>query len=118
MYTKLENSSQKIFSLGDNLPPPKRLIEFLAKDLDNAIPMVRSFDPDTEALAALSKTNLIVALGTKDGDIPQLASSIAFTEDWLEKCVTPYMNSNGQGTKSAFLQLETKSSLALNHSLQ
>ncbi|GLT78500.1 hypothetical protein SLA2020_500320 [Shorea laevis] len=89
--------------LGNNLPPPKRVIEFLAKDLNNAIPMVRLFDPDTEALAALSQTNLIVALGTTNEDIPQLASSINFARDWLKKYVTPYMNSNGQGTRFRYL---------------
>ncbi|GLT78498.1 hypothetical protein SLA2020_500310 [Shorea laevis] len=89
--------------LGNNLPTPKRVIEFLSKDLNNAIPLVRLFEPEPEALVALSETNLIVALGTLNQDIPQLSSSLDFARDWIKKYVTPYMNSNGQGTRFRYL---------------
>ncbi|GLT78497.1 hypothetical protein SLA2020_500300 [Shorea laevis] len=91
--------------IANDLPPPKRVIEFLARDLQNKIPMVRLFDPEPEALAALSETNLVVSLGTLNEDLPQLAGSIDFAREWLNKYVTPYMDSTGKGTKFRYLTL-------------
>ncbi|GLT76830.1 hypothetical protein SLA2020_484660 [Shorea laevis] len=91
--------------LGNNLPSPKRVIKFLVKDLKYAIPLIRLFDSDPEILAALGKTKLVVTLDTRNEDLPKLARSLHFTRNWLKKCVTPYMNSTGHGTRFRYLTL-------------
>ncbi|KDO74624.1 hypothetical protein CISIN_1g043818mg [Citrus sinensis] len=83
--------------LGNNLPPPARVVEFLTKDLNYAIPSVRIFDPEPEVLSALATSNLSVCLGVKNQDLAQMAGSMDYTRNWVREFVTPYTK-GGNGT--------------------
>ncbi|XP_011021534.1 PREDICTED: glucan endo-1,3-beta-glucosidase-like [Populus euphratica] len=58
---------------GDNLPSPKRVIDFLTEDMNYAISLVRVYDANTEVLEALSGTNLVVTIGVPDEAIAHVA---------------------------------------------
>ncbi|KAL5782595.1 hypothetical protein ACOSP7_007624 [Xanthoceras sorbifolium] len=85
--------------LGNDLPPPDRVVDFLVNKLGYKIPLVRLFDPEPQVLSALAQSNLIVTLGVKNEDLAPMASSIDFARNWIRQFVTPYINKGtGNGT--------------------
>jgi hypothetical protein len=48
---------------GNDLPSPKAVVDFLTKNLNYDIPLVRLFYANLEVLEALRATNLVVTVG-------------------------------------------------------
>ncbi|KAI5573390.1 hypothetical protein BDE02_10G077700 [Populus trichocarpa] len=77
---------------GDNLPSPKRVIDFLTEDMNHAISLVRVYDANTEVLEALSGTNLVVTIGVPDEAIAHVASSQEAADKWFRDHVLTYVH--------------------------
>ncbi|KDP40165.1 hypothetical protein JCGZ_02163 [Jatropha curcas] len=76
---------------GDNLPSPKQVIDFLTKDLNYAIPLIRVYDANLEILEALKGTNLVVTIGVPDEAIAHVASSQEAADKWFQDHVLTYI---------------------------
>ncbi|KAF9673935.1 hypothetical protein SADUNF_Sadunf10G0075500 [Salix dunnii] len=77
---------------GDNLPSPKRVIDFLTEDMNYAISVVRVYDAIMEVLEAISGTNLIVTIGVPDEAIAHVASSQEAADKWFRDHVLTYVH--------------------------
>ncbi|GAV84841.1 LOW QUALITY PROTEIN: Glyco_hydro_17 domain-containing protein, partial [Cephalotus follicularis] len=76
---------------GDNLPSPKQVIDFLTKDLNYKIPLIRVFDANLEILEALSRTNLVVTIGVPNEAIAHVASSQEAADKWVQDHILTYI---------------------------
>ncbi|PHT53167.1 putative glucan endo-1,3-beta-glucosidase GVI [Capsicum baccatum] len=73
--------------LGNNLPPPAQVINFIkSKNIQN----IRIFDPNTDILKALEGSGLSVILGTRNEDLQRLASDPTFATNWVLTNVIPH----------------------------
>ncbi|CAK7327040.1 unnamed protein product [Dovyalis caffra] len=77
---------------GDNLPSPKRVIDFLTKDMNYAISLVRVYDANMEILEALSGTNLVVTIGIPNEAIAHVASSQEAADKWFQDHILAYVH--------------------------
>ncbi|KAK2974966.1 hypothetical protein RJ640_009125 [Escallonia rubra] len=73
---------------GNNLPSPPDVVSLFKK---YGIGDVRLFDPDRAALEALRGSQINVALGTLNADIPIIASSQEAANQWFSTHVEPYL---------------------------
>ncbi|KAK6912470.1 Glycoside hydrolase family 17 [Dillenia turbinata] len=73
---------------GDNLPPPREVIEMFQR---YNIGKIRLFEPVHEVLDALRGKQIDVLLGTRNEDIPVLASSPENAQAWFDTNVQPYI---------------------------
>ncbi|PHT53166.1 hypothetical protein CQW23_07628 [Capsicum baccatum] len=73
--------------LGDNLPPPAQVINFLkSKSIQN----IKIFDPNTDVLKALEDSGLSVILRTRNEDLQALATDPTFATNWILTNVIPH----------------------------
>ncbi|PHT87247.1 putative glucan endo-1,3-beta-glucosidase GVI [Capsicum annuum] len=73
--------------LGNNLPPPAQVINFLkSKNIQN----IRMFDPNTDVLKALENSGISVILGARNEDLQALASDPNFATNWVNTNVIPH----------------------------
>ncbi|PHU23063.1 Glucan endo-1,3-beta-glucosidase [Capsicum chinense] len=73
--------------LGDNLPPPAQVINFLkSKSIQN----IKIFDPNTDVLKALEGSGLSVILRTRNEDLQALATDPTFATNWILTNVIPH----------------------------
>ncbi|KAL5986872.1 hypothetical protein ACLOJK_015206 [Asimina triloba] len=75
--------------LGDNLPAPDQVVALLKS---NSIDIVRLFDPNPAALAALHGSGIQLVLGTLDQDLQKLGADPAFASSWVSTNVLPHAN--------------------------
>ncbi|KAK6912471.1 Glycoside hydrolase family 17 [Dillenia turbinata] len=73
---------------GNNLPPPREVIEMFER---YNIGKIRLFEPVHEVLEALRGKKIEVFLGTRNEDIPVLASSPENAQAWFNTNVQPYL---------------------------
>ncbi|KAK4734536.1 hypothetical protein R3W88_008797 [Solanum pinnatisectum] len=73
--------------LGNNLPPPAQVINFLKS---KNIQKVRIFDPNPDVLKALENSAIPVILGTWNEDLQALATDPTFATNWVQNKVIPY----------------------------
>ncbi|CAN8243893.1 unnamed protein product [Cochlearia groenlandica] len=75
--------------LGDNLPPPSKVIN-LYKSI--GISKIRIFDPNTDVLNALrGHHDIEVIVGVKDQDLALLSSSEEAVKTWFRVNIEPYL---------------------------
>ncbi|KAI6682037.1 hypothetical protein NL676_035918 [Syzygium grande] len=77
--------------LGDNLPTPAAAIQLYK---NHNIGTLQLYDPNPEALQALGNSGISVILGTKNEDLPNLASSVEAAKSWIDAHVLPYQGVN------------------------
>ncbi|KAI8003577.1 hypothetical protein LOK49_LG08G00783 [Camellia lanceoleosa] len=75
--------------LGNNLPAPRDVINLYNRC---GVGSIRIYDPNPEVLEALRDSNLRVSVGTRNEDLPSLASSQAAADAWVNTNVAPYRN--------------------------
>ncbi|CAL5417341.1 unnamed protein product [Camellia sinensis] len=75
--------------LGNNLPAPRDVINLYKRC---GIESLRIYDPSPQVLDALRGSNLRVSVGTRNEDLPSLASSQAAANSWVNTNVAPYRN--------------------------
>ncbi|KAI8003576.1 putative glucan endo-1,3-beta-glucosidase BG5 [Camellia lanceoleosa] len=75
--------------LGNNLPAPRDVINLYNRC---GVGSIRIYDPNPEVLEALRDSNLRVSVGTRNEDLPSLASSQAAADAWVNTNVAPYSN--------------------------
>ncbi|EHA8590794.1 glucan endo-1,3-beta-glucosidase [Cocos nucifera] len=75
--------------LGDNLPGPIEVVDLLKS---RNINLVRLFDPNHPVLSALQNSGISVVVGTRNDDIPKLASDPAFANTWVQANVVPFVS--------------------------
>uniref|UniRef100_A0A494GA51 Glucan endo-1,3-beta-D-glucosidase n=2 Tax=Solanum lycopersicum TaxID=4081 RepID=A0A494GA51_SOLLC len=73
--------------LGNNLPPPDQVFNFLKS---KNIQKIRIFDPNPDVLKALEKSAISVILGTRNEDLQALATDPTFATNWVQNNVIPY----------------------------
>ncbi|XP_031261491.1 glucan endo-1,3-beta-glucosidase-like [Pistacia vera] len=76
---------------GDNLPSPKQVINFLTKDLNYRISLIRIYDANLDILEALSGTNLVVTIGVPNEAISYVASSQEAADKWVQDHIITYI---------------------------
>ncbi|KAL5849760.1 hypothetical protein ACOSQ4_007773 [Xanthoceras sorbifolium] len=76
---------------GDNLPPPKQVIDFLTNTPKYKISLIRIYDANTDILEALSGTNLVVTIGVPDEAIAYVASSQEAADKWVQDHIKAYV---------------------------
>ncbi|KAJ4722446.1 Glucan endo-1,3-beta-glucosidase [Melia azedarach] len=76
---------------GDNLPSPKQVINFLTRDLNYRISLIRVYDANTEILEALSGTSLFVTVGVPNEAIAFVASSQEAADKWVQDHIVAYI---------------------------
>ncbi|KAK3020871.1 hypothetical protein RJ639_045299 [Escallonia herrerae] len=74
---------------GNDLPSYADVIGLYKK---YSISNVRLFDPSPDALNALKGQEIAVVLGVLNSDIPNLAGSQDFADQWVTNFITPYKN--------------------------
>ncbi|XP_030476740.2 probable glucan endo-1,3-beta-glucosidase BG4 [Syzygium oleosum] len=82
--------------IGDNLPSPAAVVQLYQR---YNIGKLRLFDPNAAALAALRGSGIEVTLGTNNGDLQSIASSVNAAKAWFDTNVQPYMS----GVKITYL---------------
>lgn len=75
--------------LGNNLPAATDVVGLYKK---YNIGKMRLFDPNPQALDALRGSNILVTLGMRNEDLPNLASSQEAVDSWFATNVQPYLN--------------------------
>ena len=80
---------------GNDLPSPKAVVDFLTKNLNYAIPLVRLFDADHEVLEALRGTNLVVTIGVPNVVLTHIASSQDVANSWVNDHIKSFIGPNG-----------------------
>ncbi|XWS39308.1 hypothetical protein CRYUN_Cryun18bG0040300 [Craigia yunnanensis] len=76
---------------GDNLPSPRRVIDFLSRELNNKISLIRVQDANLEILEALSGTNLVVTIGVPNEAIPYVALVQEAADKWFQDHIVTYI---------------------------
>ncbi|KAK0608289.1 hypothetical protein LWI29_028365 [Acer saccharum] len=76
---------------GDDLPPPKQVIDFLTDEFKYKISLIRVYDANTDILEALSGTNLVVTIGVPNEAIAYVASSQEAADKWVQDHITTYI---------------------------
>ncbi|KAJ3674078.1 hypothetical protein LUZ60_006070 [Juncus effusus] len=66
--------------VADNLPSPSSTASLLTS---TTISKVRIYGTDSSIISAFSNTNISLLVGVSNGDIPNLASSVASASSWL-----------------------------------
>lgn len=74
-------------TLGDNLPPPAVVANFLKTK--TAIDRIKIYDSDPDILSAFANTGIFVTLSTANGDIPAL-TDINFAKQWITTHIKPF----------------------------
>ncbi|XP_059669678.1 glucan endo-1,3-beta-glucosidase-like [Cornus florida] len=74
-------------TLGDNLPPPDKVAQFI-KDKTN-IDSVKLFDANPDVIKAFADTGIAVSITIPNGDIPGL-TTIGGAGQWIEKNFKPF----------------------------
>ncbi|XP_059446395.1 glucan endo-1,3-beta-glucosidase-like [Corylus avellana] len=80
---------------GNDLPSPKAVVDFLTKNLNYAIPLVRLFDANLEFLEALRGTNLVVTVGVPNVLLTHIASSQNVANSWVNDHIKSFVSPNG-----------------------
>nr|KYP40514.1 Lichenase [Cajanus cajan] len=73
---------------GNNLPSAKEIVALYEK---YKIRSLRIFEPNHELLEALRGSTLVVAIGTRDEDVPNIAQDIDAANAWVQTNVVPYL---------------------------
>lgn len=76
---------------GDHLPSPRRIIDFLSRELNNKISLIRVQDANLEILEELSGTNLVVTTGDPNEAIAYVASSQEAADKWFQDHIVTYI---------------------------
>ncbi|XP_031267776.1 glucan endo-1,3-beta-glucosidase-like [Pistacia vera] len=74
-------------TLGNNLPPPAQVADFLATKTH--IDRIKIFDTNPEILRAFANTNISVTVTAGNGDIPALTKLYA-ARQWVVANIAPY----------------------------
>ncbi|XP_044461191.1 glucan endo-1,3-beta-glucosidase [Mangifera indica] len=74
-------------TLGNNLPPPAEVANFLATK--TYIDRIKIFDTNPEILRAFANTNISVTVTAGNGDIPSL-TKLDFARQWVAANIAPY----------------------------
>eukprot|EP01018_Ginkgo_biloba_P033247 Gb_04530 [translate_table: standard] len=74
-------------TLGDNLPPPSKVAQFLQT---TNIDKVKLFGADPTILQAFANTQIGVVVAVANGDIPAL-TKLPAAQDWIKTNVAPYV---------------------------
>ncbi|KAJ0101867.1 hypothetical protein Patl1_06392 [Pistacia atlantica] len=74
-------------TLGNNLPPPAQVADFLATKTH--IDRIKIFDTNPEILRAFANTNISVTVTAGNGDIPALTKLYA-ARQWVAANIAPY----------------------------
>lgn len=72
---------------GDNLPAPVDVINLF---LQYGVERIRIYDPNTDVLQALRGSKLLVSLGVRNEDIPNLSRSQEAANSWVSTFVSAY----------------------------
>ncbi|XP_043705144.1 glucan endo-1,3-beta-glucosidase-like [Telopea speciosissima] len=75
--------------VSDNLPSPQKVINLYKK---SKIERIRIYEPNTQVLNALRGSNLLLSLGTRNEDLPKLATSPEAAKAWVNTNIVPYKN--------------------------
>ncbi|KAK6936842.1 Glycoside hydrolase family 17 [Dillenia turbinata] len=73
--------------LGDNQSSPSQVVSLLQS---RNIKQVRFFEPRADVLSALQGSGISVILGTRNEDLPSLASDPSFATQWVQTNVVPF----------------------------
>ncbi|KAK6265831.1 hypothetical protein QUC31_016668 [Theobroma cacao] len=76
---------------GDNLPSPRRAIDFISREMNNKISLIRVHDANLEILEPLSGTNLVVTIGVPNEAIAYVASSQEAADKWFQDYIVTYI---------------------------
>ncbi|KAK0592540.1 hypothetical protein LWI29_021019 [Acer saccharum] len=74
-------------TLGDNLPPPAKVAEFL--QTKTTIDRIKLFDANPEILRAFANTNISVTVTVGNGDIPGIVQA-STAQKWVADNIAPY----------------------------
>lgn len=74
---------------GDNLPSPLNVINLYKI---SGIELLRLYQPRLAVLEALRGSGLIVAIGPRNEDLPELATNPEAATTWVSTCICPYKN--------------------------
>ncbi|KAK9127099.1 hypothetical protein Syun_015896 [Stephania yunnanensis] len=74
-------------TLGDNLPPPAQVAEFIRTR--TTIDRVKIFDANPDILRAFANTNIAVTVTVPNGDFPSLSDPAA-ARDWVATHISPF----------------------------
>ncbi|XP_019452211.1 PREDICTED: glucan endo-1,3-beta-glucosidase-like isoform X2 [Lupinus angustifolius] len=75
-------------TLGDNLPPPATVANFLKTK--TTIDSVKIYDMNPQILQAFANTGISVAVTAPNGDIPNLAASVDAARQWVVGKIKPF----------------------------
>ncbi|KAH6827933.1 O-Glycosyl hydrolases family 17 protein [Perilla frutescens var. hirtella] len=74
-------------TLGDNLPPPPQVAQFLKEK--TTIDRIKIFDVNPDILRAFADTGILVAVTVPNGEIPALTDA-AYARSWLATHIAPF----------------------------
>ncbi|KAL3647323.1 hypothetical protein CASFOL_008291 [Castilleja foliolosa] len=74
-------------TLGDNLPPPSQVAQFI-KD-KTTIDRIKLFDANPDILRAFANTGILVAVTIPNGEIPSL-TDIGYARSWVVANIKPF----------------------------
>lgn len=75
-------------TLGNNLPSPKEVANLL---LTTTLRNVKIYNPDPAIMQAFANTNIKLIVGVPTESIPNIATSTANAQSWLQTNVVAYM---------------------------
>ncbi|KAK6117909.1 hypothetical protein DH2020_022171 [Rehmannia glutinosa] len=85
--TSVQSIGVNYGTLGDNLPPPAQVAQFL-KDR-TTIDRIKIFDVNPDILRAFANTGILVAVTVPNGEIPAL-TDLAYARRWLAANIEPF----------------------------
>ncbi|KAL6518285.1 hypothetical protein OROMI_033986 [Orobanche minor] len=74
-------------TLGDNLPPPAQVAQFLKNK--TTIDCIKIFDANPNILRAFANTGILVAVTVPNGEIPNL-TNIEYSRSWVAANIKPF----------------------------
>ncbi|KAK4480272.1 hypothetical protein RD792_013339 [Penstemon davidsonii] len=74
-------------TLGDNLPPPAQVAQFLKEK--TTIDRIKIFDVNPDILRAFAGTGILVAVTVPNGEIPNLVD-VGYARRWLDSNIKPF----------------------------
>ncbi|KAL8128201.1 hypothetical protein AgCh_014965 [Apium graveolens] len=77
--------------VANNLPPPREVAKLLQS---TSIQKVRLFGADTTIIQSLANTNIEIAIGASNTDIPALAADPNFAKSWINSNIIPFYPSS------------------------